>query len=120
LTYRSKDHISSSCSLPDWSSFRAKRWLPDTKVLDLIERIYAAAEDPRVWPVFLESLSETVKATTTALAPEDYPVGHASMAAGANSATKITTTVPAGATTGIITVTTPAGSGVSATNFAVP
>ena len=36
-----------------------------------------------------------------------------------NSNTKISTTVPAGATTGKISVTTAAGSGFSATDFAV-
>ena len=36
-----------------------------------------------------------------------------------NSATQITATVPAGATTGPISVTTPVGTGVSATNFVV-
>ncbi len=36
-----------------------------------------------------------------------------------NSATQITATVPAGATTGLLQVTTPAGTAVSATNFVV-
>jgi thymidylate kinase len=37
-----------------------------------------------------------------------------------NSDTKITATVPAGATTGKITVTTPSGTGISTTDFKVP
>ena len=37
-----------------------------------------------------------------------------------NSATQITATVPVGATTGLLAITTPAGTGTSATNFEVP
>ena len=34
-------------------------------VLDLIERIYAAAEDPRLWNTFVERLADTVHGTVT-------------------------------------------------------
>jgi hypothetical protein len=37
-----------------------------------------------------------------------------------NSSTRITATVPAGATTGKVSVTTPAGTGTSAGDFGVP
>jgi len=45
--------------------------------------------------------------------------GTAAMAFTVGSATQITVTVPAGATTGTIAVTTPAGTGASAANFTV-
>ncbi len=45
--------------------------------------------------------------------------GSASATFTVNSATQITTTVPAGATTGSISVTTPSGTGTSSTSFAV-
>jgi DNA-binding CsgD family transcriptional regulator/PAS domain-containing protein len=52
-------------------------------VLDLIERIYAAAEDPRLWAVFLERLAQIVQGTVTAMVSEDFRAGQPSLAAGA-------------------------------------
>lgn len=54
----------------------------ETTCLDLIERIYAAAEDPRLWSDFLEGLAHSVGGTVTAMASEDLGSGHASVGAG--------------------------------------
>ena len=50
---------------------------------DLIERIYAAAEEPRLWADFLERLARTVRGTVTAMVCEDFRAGHPSLMAGA-------------------------------------
>src|SRR5262249_28459334 len=44
------------------------------------ERLYAAAEDPLLWPDFLEALADSVHGTVTAIASEDLRAGHASVA----------------------------------------
>jgi DNA-binding CsgD family transcriptional regulator/PAS domain-containing protein len=50
--------------------------------LDLIERIYAAAEEPRLWTVFLERLARAIRGTVTAIVCEDFRVSHPSLMAG--------------------------------------
>ena len=52
-------------------------------VLDLIERIYAAVEDPRLWAAFLERLAQTVHGTVTAMVSGDLRAGKPDLAAGA-------------------------------------
>lgn len=49
---------------------------------DLIERIYAAAGEPRLWTVFLERLAQSVHGTVTAMVCEDFRVGYPSLMAG--------------------------------------
>lgn len=47
-------------------------------LLDLIERVYAAAEEPRLWSESLERLSQAVGGRLAALASEDLGVSRAS------------------------------------------
>lgn len=54
--------------------------LGENKVLDLVGRIYAAAEEPSLWPAFLDRLGSTVRGTVTAFVFDDLR-GHASVAA---------------------------------------
>lgn len=54
----------------------------EVAVLDLIERIYSAAEDPRLWNPFLNRLSEAVHAKVTAFVSEDFRIGKANVTKG--------------------------------------
>ena len=52
----------------------------EASLLEFVGRIYAAAEDPRLWEPFLRSLSDAVHAEVAALVSEDLRAGRASVA----------------------------------------
>ena len=53
-------------------------------VLELVDGIYAAAEDPRLWNVFFERLAESARATLAGFVFEDFTRHRASVAGGAH------------------------------------
>ena len=54
----------------------------EAAMLDLIERIYAAAEEPRLWTDFLERLARALGGTVTTMVSEDFRAGYPSLMAG--------------------------------------
>ena len=51
-------------------------------IYDLIERTYAAAEEPRLWTDFLERLARSLRGTVTVMVCEDFRAGYPSLMAG--------------------------------------
>ncbi len=129
-------------TMSDWVQFN--QGLPNTQVMELeiqysTNKLRAATYGRGVWQSDVYSnTTQPALPTITSFSPTSGAVGTAVTITGTNftgattvrfngtnatftvvSATSITTTVPSGATTGVVTVITPAGTANSSTNFTV-